>query len=145
MFQFLIRRSIIAAVTIWMISVVSFTIIQLPPGDFMTFYVSNLSTMGESVPVDQLQAIEETYGLNQPIYVQYYKWIRRAIHGDFGRSLEWGVPVSTMLWDRVGLTIMVGLSSILFVWSVAIPIGVFSATHQYSILDYLFTFLGKFS
>ncbi len=143
MMPFLIRRSITAIVTIWAISVVSFVIIQLPPGDFLTFYVSNLSAMGESVPVEQLAAMEETYGMNQPIYVQYYKWVRNIlVHGDFGRSLEWGVPVSRLLWDRVGLTVAVGLASILFVWSVAIPIGVYSATHQYSIFDYLFTFLG---
>jgi peptide/nickel transport system permease protein len=142
MIQFLIRRLLIATVTIWVISVVSFAIIELPPGDFLSFYVSNTSAMGESVPVDQLAAIEDQYGLNQPFYVQYYKWITRALHGDFGRSLQWGVPVSTMLWDRLGLTIAVGICSILFVWSVAIPIGVFSATHQYSILDYVSTFLG---
>jgi peptide/nickel transport system permease protein len=142
MTQFIIRRLLIAAVTIWAISVVSFAIIQLPPGDFMTYYVSNMSAMGESVPMEQLAAIEDQYGFNQPFYVQYYKWITRALHGDFGRSLQWGVPVSTMLWDRLGLTVVVGLCSILFVWSVAIPIGVFSATHQYSILDYVSTFLG---
>ena len=142
MLQFLVRRLLIAAVTIWVISVVSFIIIQLPPGDFLTFYVSNMSAMGESVPVDNLAAVQDQYGLNQPIYTQYYKWITRVLHGDFGRSLQWGVPVSTLLWDRVGLTVAVGLASILFVWAVALPIGVFSATHQYSLLDYLFTFLG---
>jgi peptide/nickel transport system permease protein len=142
MLQFLVRRLLIAAVTIWVISIVSFVIIQLPPGDFLSFYVSNMSAMGESVPVDNLAAVQDRYGLNQPIYTQYYKWITRALHGDFGRSLQWGVPVSTLLWDRVGLTVAVGLASILFVWAVALPIGVFSATHQYSLLDYLFTFLG---
>jgi peptide/nickel transport system permease protein len=142
MLQFIIRRSLIAAVTIVVISIVSFIIIQLPPGDFLTFYVSNLSAMGESVPVEQLQAMEEYYGFNQPIYIQYFKWIGNAIQGDFGRSLEWGVPVNTLIWDRLGFTVIVGLASILFVWAVAIPIGVFSATHQYSVLDYVFTFLG---
>lgn len=142
MMPFLIRRSLTAIATIWAISVVSFTIILLPPGDFLTFYVSNLASIGESVPADQLKAMEETYGMNQPVYVQYYKWIRNIFHGDFGRSLEWGVPVSRLLWDRVGLTVAVGLASILFVWSVAIPIGVYSATHQYSLFDYLFTFFG---
>jgi peptide/nickel transport system permease protein len=142
MVPFLIRRSIIAIGMIVVISIVSFIIIQLPPGDFLTFYVSNMAAMGESVPVENLQAIEETYGLNQPIYVQYIKWISKAVRGDFGRSLEWGVPVSTMIWDRLGLTVIVGLASILFVWTIAIPIGVFSATHQYSLLDYVFTFFG---
>ena len=142
MLQFIIRRSLMAVLTIVGISIVSFTLIQLPPGDFLTFYVSNLSAMGESVPVEQLEAMEEYYGFDQPIYIQYFKWITNAIQGEFGRSLEWGVPVNTLIWDRLGFTVIVGLSAILFVWSVAIPIGVFSATHQYSVLDYVFTFLG---
>jgi peptide/nickel transport system permease protein len=143
MFQFLVRRSFAAVATIWAISVVSFVIIQLPPGDFLTTYIANLRQMGERVPEEQIEAMRDRYGLGEPIYIQYYKWVRGIVlHGDFGRSMEWGIPVSVLLWDRVGLTVMVGLSSILFVWAVAIPVGVYSATHQYSILDYLFTFLG---
>jgi peptide/nickel transport system permease protein len=140
--QFLIRRSIVAIVTIWLVSIVSFVIIQLPPGDFLTTYVANLRDMGEDVPEEQLEAMSERYGLGEPIYVQYLKWINGVLHGDFGRSLSQGVPVSFLIWDRITLTVVVGVSSILFVWVVAIPIGVFSATHQYSILDYVFTFLG---
>lgn len=142
MFHFLVRRSLIALVTIFVISVVSFIIIQLPPGDFLTSYIANLSAMGERVPPEQIAAIRDAYGLGQPMYIQYLKWIGGVLQGDFGQSMEWGVPVSVLIWDRIGLTLVVGLSSVLFVWSVAIPIGVFSATHQYSFLDYLFTFLG---
>jgi peptide/nickel transport system permease protein len=140
--QFLIRRLLIATVTIFAISIVSFVIIQLPPGDFVTSYVANLAAAGERVPDEQLQAIRETYGLGEPLYVQYLKWASKAIRGDFGRSMSQGVPVNTLIWDRIGLGMVVGLSSVLFVWSVAIPIGVYSATHQYSLLDYFFTFLG---
>ncbi len=142
MLQFIIRRSLVALVTIWVISIVSFAIIQLPPGDFLTTYAANLAAMGERVPEQQLVAIRERYGLGQPIIVQYLKWMRGVLQGDFGRSLEWGVPVSTMLWDRMGLTVLVGLSSVLFVWSFAIPIGVYSAIRQYSLGDYFFTFIG---
>ncbi len=142
MFQFLVRRSLIALATIIAISIVSFIIIQLPPGDFLSSYIANLSAMGERVPPEQIAAIREAYGLGQPMYIQYLRWMEGVIQGDFGQSMEWGVPVSVLLWDRIGLTVIVGLSSVLFVWSVAIPIGVFSATHQYSFLDYLFTFLG---
>lgn len=142
MLQFIIRRSLVALVTIWVISVVSFTIIQLPPGDFLTTYAANLSQAGELVPEEQLVAIREHYGLGEPVYIQYFKWIRGVLKGDFGRSLEWGVPVKTLLWDRIGMTVLVGLSSVLFIWSFAIPIGVYSATHQYSFSDYLFTFIG---
>lgn len=142
MLQFIIRRSLVALVTIWVISIVSFAIIQLPPGDFLTTYAANLAAMGERVPEQQLAAMRERYGLGQPILVQYLKWMRGVLQGDFGRSLEWGVPVSTMLWDRMGLTVLVGLSSVLFVWSFAIPIGVYSAIRQYSLGDYFFTFIG---
>lgn len=143
MVQFLIRRSIAGLATIWVISIVSFVIIQLPPGDFLTTYIANLREMGERVPEQQIAAAREHYGLGEPLYIQYYKWMKGIIlHGDFGQSMEWGVPVEMLLWDRLGLTVLVGLSSILFVWAVAIPIGVYSATHQYSLTDYLFTFLG---
>ena len=142
MLQFLIRRTIAAVVTIFAISIVSFVIIQLPPGDFLTAYMANLATMGEQVPAEQIDAMRERYGLGEPIYVQYLKWMGGVIKGDFGQSMEWGVPVNTLIWDRLGFTVLVGLSAILFVWMIAIPIGVFSATHQYSLMDYLFTFLG---
>lgn len=142
MFRFLIRRSLTALVTIWVISIVSFIIIQLPPGDFLSAYIANLSSMGERVPEEQIAAMRDHYGLDQPIYVQYVKWVGGVLRGDFGQSMSLGVPVSVLIWDRLGLTVAVGLSSILFVWSVAIPIGVFSATHQYSFMDYIFTFLG---
>lgn len=142
MLQFIIRRLFVALITVWVISIVSFTIIQLPPGDFLTTYAANLSAMGERIPEEQLSVMRRTYGLGEPIYIQYLKWMRGVLQGDFGRSLEWGVPVSTLLWDRMGMTVIVGLSSVLFVWSFAIPIGVFSATHQYSLGDYFFTFIG---
>ena len=142
MLRFLIRRSLAAVATIFAISVVSFVIIQLPPGDFLTAYMANLAQMGESVSPEIIQSARENYGLGEPIYIQYFKWMRGVVQGDFGQSLEWGVPVNTLIWDRLGMSVMVGLSSILFVWVIAIPIGVFSATHQYSFFDYLWTFLG---
>ena len=142
MLQFIIRRLLTAVITLWVISVMSFIIIQLPPGDFLTSYVARLSEMGTSVSDAQVQIMRENYGLDQPIYVQYAKWMGGVLRGDFGRSLEWGVPVTDLIWDRLGYSIMVGASSILFVWSIAIPIGVFSATHQYSLMDYVSTFFG---
>jgi peptide/nickel transport system permease protein len=140
--RFLIRRFMAALVTMFAISVVSFIIIQLPPGDFLTAYAANLAAMGERVPEEQLQAMRERYGLGEPVLVQYVKWMGGVLRGDFGQSMEWGVPVSFLIWDRIALGAVVSLSSILFVWVVAIPIGVYSATNQYSILDYVFTFLG---
>jgi peptide/nickel transport system permease protein len=140
---FLIRRSITALVTIFVISIVSFIIIQLPPGDFLTTYMANLSATGERASPELMVSMRETYGLGEPIYIQYVKWMKGIVlHGDFGRSMSWSAPVSTLIWHRLTLTVLVGLSSILFVWVLAIPIGVYSATHQYSPGDYLFTFLG---
>jgi peptide/nickel transport system permease protein len=142
MLNFIIRRLLTAVVTIWAISVMSFIIIQLPPGDFLTSYVATLAQMGTSVSSEQVEIMRETYGLDQPVYVQYVKWMSGVVQGDFGRSLEWQVPVSDLIWDRLGFSVLVGASSVLFVWSIAIPIGVFSATHKYSLMDYVSTFLG---
>lgn len=143
MVPFLIRRSFTAIAMIFAISIVSFAIIQLPPGDFLNTYIADLREMGERVPEEQITAARDRYGLNQPIYVQYAKWMRAIIvHGDFGQSMQLGVPVKHLIWRELGTTVVVGLCSIFYVWIVAIPIGVFSATHQYSLLDYLFTFLG---
>ena len=142
MIQFIIRRTLMAAATIALISVVSFIIIQLPPGDFLTSYVAMLSEQGDTIPEEMVNNLREAYGLGEPVYVQYYKWISGVVQGDFGQSLEWGVPVNTLIWDRLRMTLAVSGSTILFVWAVALPIGVFSATNQYSIADYFFTFFG---
>jgi peptide/nickel transport system permease protein len=140
--QFIIRRSVIAIVTIIAISIVSFVIIQLPPGDYLTAYAASLAAQGDTVSADQLAAMREAYGLGEPIYVQYLKWMRGVLRGDFGQSLEWQVPVSSLIWDRMGFTVLISAATILFVWAFAIPVGVFSATNQYSLGDYFFTFLG---
>lgn len=142
MFRFIVRRLMIALVTIWAISVMSFVIIQLPPGDYLTSYVARLSEQGTTLGEQVVANMRETYGLGEPIYVQYAKWISGVVRGDFGRSLEWGMPVSDLIWDRLAMSMLVGTSSIFFVWSIAIPIGVYSATNQYSLLDYVATFFG---
>lgn len=142
MFQFIVRRIIIAFFTIFVISIMSFVIIQLPPGDFLTSYIANLAAQGDSISQETVERLRENYGLDQPIYVQYAKWIGGIVQGDFGRSLEWGVPVSELIYDRLAMSMLVGASSILFVWTIAIPIGVYSATNQYSMLDYVSTFFG---
>lgn len=142
MFQFIVRRILIALVTIFAISIMSFVIIQLPPGDFLTSYMARLAEQGDDASEEQIQIMRESYGLDQPIYIQYLKWMGGVVQGNFGRSLEWGVPVADLIWDRLAMSLLVGLSSVLFVWSLAIPIGVYSATNQYSLLDYVSTFLG---
>ncbi len=142
MLAFIIRRILTAIPTIFIISVVSFVLIQLPPGDFLTSYAATLAEQGDSVSEEQLQALRDTYGLGQPIYVQYWKWISGVVRGDLGFSLEWGMPVEKLIWEFLGMTVVVALSSFIFIWIVAIPIGIYSATHQYSPLDYIATFFG---
>jgi len=125
------------------VSVVSFIIIQLPPGDFMTTYIANLKMSGVEVAKDEAARLRILYGLDKPLYVQYLMWIRNIIlYGDFGRSFQWNQPVKEILADRVTLTVIISLLSTIFVWIVAIPIGIYSALRQYSVFDYTFTFLG---
>lgn len=144
MLQYLLRRLAFTIPTLIAISIVSFILIQLPPGDFLTTYAATLAAQGDSsTSGEQLKALQEAYGLNQPIYVQYWKWMSGILlRGDFGQSLEWGVPVADLIWQRMGVTLALTVSTLLFTWLLAIPIGVYSARHQYSKGDYFFTFIG---
>ncbi|GIV77754.1 ABC transporter permease [Litorilinea aerophila] len=143
MLQFLIKRILYMIPTLLAISIVAFIIIQLPPGDYLTTLVASLASQGEDIDPAALQALKERYGLGQPIYVQYYKWISGIVlRGDFGQSFAWNMPVKDLIWSRLALTFVLSLSSLLFVWIVAFPIGIYSAVKQYSIGDYIATFLG---
>ena len=143
MLQFIFRRILLMIPTLFAISVVTFVIIQLPPGDFMTTYISQLATMGETVDPAILEGVRIQYGFDQPIYVQYFKWITNIItKGDFGRSFQRGTPVSELIGERMGLTIALSLFALVITWVIAFPIGIYSAVRQYSIGDYIFTFLG---
>ena len=143
MFAYVIRRLLYMVPTLFAISLVSFLIIQLPPGDYLSTMVANLAAQGDTVDSTRLNALEARYGLDQPIYVQYWKWISGIVlRGDFGHSFEWNRPVSTLIWDRLALTFVLSLSTLLFIWAVAFPTGIYSAVRKYSIGDYVATFLG---
>lgn len=143
MTAYVLRRLLYMVPTLAAISFVSFVIIQLPPGDFLTSYTAQLASQGANVDRAQLAALEERYGLNDPFLVQYGKWISGILlHGDFGQSFEWGRPVSDLIWDRLGLSVLLSVSTLLFSWAIAFPIGVYSAVRQHSVGDYVFTFLG---
>jgi peptide/nickel transport system permease protein len=142
MLRYIGWRLLMMIPTIFVISVVSFIVIQLPPGDFLTSYVAGITARGETIDDATIQSLRNAYGLGQPIYVQYFKWITGVLHGDFGQSFTWRVSVSSLIWDRVWLTILVSMVTLLFTWIVAFPIGIYSAVRQYSILDYVFTFIG---
>lgn len=142
MLQYTLRRLLILIPTLLAISMVSFVLIQLPPGDYLTSYIAQLASTGETVDSSQRAALEAQYGLNQPIYVQYLKWIGNVLRGDFGYSFEWRRPVSFLLWDRIGLSVTIGVTTLLVTWIIAFPIGIYSAVRQYSIGDYIATFFG---
>ena len=143
MLQYVLRRLLYMIPTLIMISLISFVIIQLPPGDYLTVYVAELAAQGEDVDDATLEQLKERYGLGLPWYQQYFRWIRNILfQGDFGQSFTWGRPVNDLIWDRVGFTMLITLTTTLFIWVVALPIGVYSATHQYSVGDYFATFFG---
>jgi peptide/nickel transport system permease protein len=142
MLQYILRRILYMIPTLILISVVSFIIIQLPPGDFLTSYIAQLSQTGETVDEATIAALKKRYGLDQPYYIQYFMWVKGMFQGDFGQSFEWNRPVSQLIWERLGLTVAVSVFTMLFSWALSFPIGMYSATHQYSIGDYLATFIG---
>jgi peptide/nickel transport system permease protein len=142
MLRYIGWRILMMIPTLFVISIVSFIVIQLPPGDFLTSYVAGISARGETIDEAEIQALRNAYGLGQPMYVQYFKWMSGVVRGDFGQSFTWRVSVSSLIWDRVWLTILVSFVTLMFTWIVAFPIGVYSAVRQYSILDYVFTFIG---
>lgn len=139
---YIARRAVLALVTIVAISILSFAIIQLPPGDFMTTYIASMSAGGAVVSEAEIQALREQYGLNQPMYIQYLKWAGQMLQGNFGMAMEWNRPVKDVIGDRLTLTIVVSLAAVIFTWALALPIGIYSAVKRYSIGDYIFTFIG---
>ncbi|MGQ9632525.1 MAG: ABC transporter permease [bacterium] len=142
MHSYFIRRFLYMVVILLIMSVVSFVIIQLPPGDYLSSYIMQLQISGQLVDKAQIDSLKKQYGLDLPIYQQYFLWIGRMLQGDFGRSLDWNQPVSKLLGQRLPLTVIISFVTLLFTYIVAIPIGIYSATRQYSIADYFFTVVG---
>jgi peptide/nickel transport system permease protein len=140
---FTARRLAYMVPTVFLISVVAFVIIQLPPGDYLTTLVTQMTQQGGNVDQSQLAALKARYGLGQPMYVQYGKWISGIVlHLDFGQSFALNRPVSSVIWERLPLTIVLAVSTLLFTWIVSFPIAIYSAVKQYSLGDYVFTTLG---
>lgn len=142
MLEYFAHRLIIAVGTLLVISVISFALIELPPGDYVTAYITALEGMGDVVTADEEETLRDMFGLNRPLYVQYLKWMGRMARGDLGFSMEYRQPVAEVIGDRLWMTVIVAFAALVFVWIVALPIGVYSAVRQYSIGDYVFTFLG---
>ena len=139
---YIVRRLFYMVITLLVTSLISFTIIQLPPGDYLTTYMEMLSRQGLDVSEEQIRSLETEYGLDLPFYAQYLKWLGKMLQGDLGRSFKFNKQVTTLLAERVPLTVAISTLTLIFVYVVAIPIGVYSATHQYSAGDYTVTVLG---
>ena len=142
MLTLIARRLLWMIPTLLIISIISFAIIQLPPGDYLTSYIAALSETGETVDEEQIAALKKQYRLDEPVHLQYLHWIAGLLRGDMGMSMEWNRPVTKLIGERILLTTIISLVTLLFTWAVAIPIGIYSAVRQYSIGDYVFTFLG---
>jgi peptide/nickel transport system permease protein len=146
MMHYIIRRILLFIPTLLIISIVTFIIIQLPPGDYLTAYAAQLTAESGSggLAEQRIEQLRERYGLNEPIYVQYWKWITGVLVGDFGYSLEWKRPVGDLLGDRLMLTFLLSLSTLLFTWVISIPLGIYSAVKRGTVGDYVASFVGFF-
>jgi peptide/nickel transport system permease protein len=146
MLKFIVKRLFWMLPFLVAISFLSFVLIQLPPGDFVTSYIATLAASNEVVDQNTAADLRNRFGLDQPMVVQYWRWISNILlRGDFGLSFEWQQPVGDLIWERMALTLVLTFSALLVTWGIALPVGVFSAVKKYSIADYLVTglsFLG---
>ena len=142
MVKFIMRRLLIMIPLLLIISIISFALIQLPPGDYLSSYIAQLEQSNREVSKELAMSLRHRYGLDDPFHVQYFKWITGIFQGDFGYSFEHNRPVGELIGERLLLTILITFATTLFTWVVAFPIGVYSAIKQYSVGDYFFTFLG---
>jgi peptide/nickel transport system permease protein len=142
MLRFIARRVFLMVPMLLAISIVAYIVMELPPGDYLTSYIAQLKMTGQIVRQEEADALAHQYGLDQPLYLRYVKWLWRMLHGDFGVSLQWQRPVAELIAARLGLTAAVTFATMIIEWLVAIPIGIYSATHKYSPGDYFATFLG---
>ncbi len=143
MLRFLVRRLLWMAVTLTAISFVTFVVIKLPPGDYTSTVIANAEARGQDIPDSQIAELKRHYGLDQPFLVQYWTWISGVVvHGDLGQSFAWNQSVASLIGSRVLLSMVLSIASLLFVWAIAFPIGIYSALRQYSPGDYVSSFLG---
>ncbi|ACR80200.1 ABC transporter permease [Kosmotoga olearia] len=136
MLRYILRRLILAVPVLLGVSILSFIIISLAPGDFLDNYRLN-----PSISAEQVKLLEKQFGFDKPIIVQYFKWLGQVLKGNFGYSFVYHVPVFSIIWRRLGATLLLSISTMIFIWGIAIPLGIYSALHQYSFNDQLFSFL----
>ena len=142
MLSYIARRFLYMLILLAMGAVVSFMVIVLPPGDYLTSYVAQLKAQGSDVSEAEIDALRHRYGLDQPVSVQFFKWAWNMLHGDLGYSFQWNRPVIGLIKELIGMTVAVSVSALLVTYAIAVPVGIYSAVRQYSIGDYVFTILG---
>jgi len=141
MLRYIIQRLLLIPVLLFLFSVMVFALVQAPPGDYLTSYIATLSSSGSSLDQAEIAALEQQFGLDQPVHIQYVRWIQSLLRGKLGLSLEYQRPNIELIGERLGLTLVLALSAFVFTWIVAIPLGIYSATHRNTLLDYLTTVL----
>jgi peptide/nickel transport system permease protein len=142
MLSYILRRLAYMVVLLVLLSVATFIIIQLPPGDYLTTLVANMRRANVVLSDEAVAVLSERYGLGRPLYIQYLTWVGNLLKGDMGESFIWEAPVTEIVGERLALTVTLSISTLIVTYLIAIPIGIYSATHQYSIADYSFTTLG---
>ncbi|MYD52053.1 MAG: ABC transporter permease [Dehalococcoidia bacterium] len=145
MIAFIIRRFLLGVFALWVISIIAFFVVTLPPGDFVDDYIANLvGEAGQGTPAaDALEKqLRAEYGLDAPVWFQYLKWVSKVVRGDLSFSVEFNRPVREVIWDKLPLTIIVAGTTILFTWTMAIPLGIYAAVRHRTIEDYSLTFIG---
>jgi peptide/nickel transport system permease protein len=137
MINYIFRRIGYMAVTLVIICILSYIIVELPPGNYVSFEIQRLRNQGGNVSEAQITALEVRYGLNDPAYVRFWKWISGFVRGDFGESFAYRLPVRDLIFGRLGLTIAISIASLVIAWGIAVPLGVYSATHRNTLPDYI--------
>jgi peptide/nickel transport system permease protein len=142
MLSFILRRLALIVPMLVVLSIISFTVIQLPPGDYLSTYVRRLEAMGRKFDQAEIENLKRQYGLDQPMHIQYLRWMQSVFKGTFGRSFTWEMTVAEVLSKRLPMTVAISFASLLVVWAFAIPIAIVSATKHNTLVDYFFTFFG---
>ena len=137
MLTYLARRILVMVPTLIAISIITFIIIQLPPGDYLTTMINEMQSQGENVDQSKIEALRAQYGLDRPMYEQYFHWATGLLQGDYGYSFEYQLPVADVVGDRVFLTFVLNFATIIFIWVMAFPIGIYSAIRQDTLGDYV--------
>ncbi len=140
--SYVFQRLIYMIFLLWLVSIVTFVVIQLPPGDYLSTYISRLEQAGEELSDEEVENLRRQYGLDLPLFLRYFKWFGQVLQGEFGFSFDWQQPVRDIIGERLALTFTIAILSAIFTFAVAIPIGIYSATHQYSLGDYIVSIIG---